>query len=274
MGIDWSRVNEELHLVEERGLVGQSRPIRQAMLEEARTWPRGDLPDYSKDIPSVRKGVRNQIHTILYEADGLETGVFAPGKEASNKSTTKSYVGDRGLKPNHNDMLPIITKKGKRIDDVDLTFGQMFDLLGQCAKSSEDGLLILGAMLYRNGFCLDHNHSDGQVRLEIPSYSLSVLKKEMSHLGEFPIETFIYFMDVLAMNEDAKVHALGREKFERYGRTNTLLTFTHVIAVLLGRVSLAKLCGSFARPPSGMAAITDKDARSGIFGLIHEKAGN
>jgi len=270
MDIDWSRVHNELRLKEERGLIKQSRPVRQAMLEEARTWPRGDLPDYSPEVPSVQRGIGEQIHTIIYQSDRFEIGIFAPGKEASNKSSTKSYVGDRGPKPNHNDMLPIITRNGDRVDEVDLTFGQMFDLLGQCAKSSEDGLLILAAMLYRNGFCLDHTHSDGQVRLEIPSYSLSILKKEMSHLGEFPIETFIYFMDVLAMNEDAKVHALGREKFERYGRTNTLLTFTHVIAVLLGRVSLAKLCGSFARPPSGMAAITDKDARSGIFGLIGE----
>ena len=73
----------------------------------------------------------------------------------------------------------------------------MFDLLGRCAKSSEDGLLILGAMLYRNGFCLDHSIVKDEVRLNIPKYSLSVLKSELSHLGEFPIESFIYFMDLL-----------------------------------------------------------------------------
>ena len=76
------------------------------------------------------KGENQQIYTPVYSSDDLEIGVLAPGKEASNNSTTKSYVGDRGLKPNHNDMLPVITKGGKRIDDVDLTFGQMFDLLG------------------------------------------------------------------------------------------------------------------------------------------------
>jgi len=270
--IDWKIIYQELHLVEERGLIKQSREPRQAMLHEARKWPRGDLPDYSSEVPSVQTGINNQIHTIIYRTDEFDIGIFAPGKEASNKSSTKSYVGDRGPKPNHNDMLPVITKNGKRIDEVDLTFGQMFDLLGKCAKESEEGLLILAAMLYRNGFCLDHTIESENVRLEIPGYSLSVLKNEMSHIGDFPIETFIYFMDILAMNEDAKVHALGREKFERYGRTNTLLTFTHVIAVLLGRVSLAKLCGSFSRPPSGMAPITDKDARSQIFGLLEEKS--
>ena len=40
-----------------------------------------------------------------------------------------------------------------------------------------------------------------------------------------------------------------------YGRINTLLTFSHLISVLLNRRSLAKFAGSFARPPSGMAPI-------------------
>ena len=270
--IDWKRIYSELHLVEERGLIKQSRLPRQAMLEEARKWPRGDLPDYCSEVPSIKSGVREQVHTVIYQSNELEIGIFAPGKEASNKSTTKAYVGDRGPKPNHNDMLPIITVDGNRIDDIDLTFGQMFDILGKCAKKSEEGLLILSAMFYRNGFCLDHTINNGTVRLHIPAYSLLVLKKEISHIGEIPVEAFIYFMDVLAMNEDAKVHALGRVKFERYGRTNTLLTFTHVIAVLIGRVSLAKLCGSFSRPPSGMAPITDKDARGEIFRLLEEKS--
>jgi len=241
------------------------------MLEELRTWPRGDIPNYSHEVPSVQKGIDKQIHTVIYRADGLETGVLAPGKEASNDSTTKSYVGERGPKPNHNDMLPIITKGGDRIDEVDLTFGQMFDLLGRSARLSTDGLLILSAMLYRNGFCLDHIINGNEVRLKIPKYSLSILKQCLGHLGDYPIESFIYFMDVLATNEDAKVHALGRDKIERYGRTNTLLTFSHVICVLLGTVSLAKLCGSFARPPSGMAPITDKDARGAIFESIEKR---
>lgn len=266
--IDWNIVYEELHLKEEKGLIKGSRSIRKLMLEESQTWPRGNLHNFSHEVPSVVHEIHEQIHTIVYEADGLETGVYAPGKEASNNSTTKSYVGDRGPKPNHNDMLPVITKNGQRLDDVDLTFGQMFDLIGRGRTLSEEGLLILAAMFYRNGFCLDHEIRDGRVILEIPKYSLQILKKTLGQIGDIPIETFIYFMDILALNEDAKVHALGREKFERYGRTNTLLTFSHVISVLLGTVSLAKLCGSFARPPSGMAPITDKDARSAIFGHI------
>ena len=75
--------------------------------------------------------------------------------------------------------------------------------------------------------------------------------------------SFILWIYLLQMK--MQKYALGREKFERYGRTNTLLTFTHVISVLLGKVSLAKLCGSFSRPPSGMAPITDKDARESSY---------
>ena len=270
--INWKNIYGELSIEQiDTSLLKKSRPAREAMLLESREWPRGNLPDFSSDVPSVQKNVKQQIHTIIYHSDGYEIGFFAPGKEASNKSTTKSYVGDRGPQPNFNDMLPIITKNGQRVDEVDLTFGQMFDLLGRCAKLSESGLLILAAMLYRNGFCLDHKTSEGKTRLVIPEYSFSIMQSKLEFIGDFPIKTFIYFMDLLALNEDTKVHALGRDKFERYGRTNTLLTFTHVIGVILGLVPLAKLCGSFSRPPSGMAPITDKDARSAIFTKIKEK---
>jgi len=34
-----------------------------------------------------------------------------------------------------------------------------------------------------------------------------------------------------------------------------LLTFSHLVAVLLNRRSLAKFAGAFARPPSGMALL-------------------
>ena len=75
----------------------------------------------------------------------------------------------------------------------------------------------------------------------------------------------MYFLDILALNEDVKMHTLGHEGAKHdYGRINTLLTFTHLIAVLLNRRSLAKFAGMFARPPSGMAPI-QKTEKGGIF---------
>ena len=63
MLIDWSKVNEELHLQETKGLIKQSREKRKAMLLEIQTWPRGDLENYCLAVPSVIKGVNQQIYT-------------------------------------------------------------------------------------------------------------------------------------------------------------------------------------------------------------------
>ena len=66
MDIDWVKINEELHLEEPKGLIKQSREKRQAMLQEIRTWPRGDLENYCSLVPSVVKGTNYQIYTPIY----------------------------------------------------------------------------------------------------------------------------------------------------------------------------------------------------------------
>ena len=275
MDIDWLRVRDELAIEWGRGVnIKKSRAPRKGLLEEMVSWPRGDLVNYSEDVPSKKSGRLDQIYTEIYESDGLQVGVLAPGKEASNDSDTKSYVHSREKKPNHNDVLPVVKNNGKREREVDLTFEQMFEQLVKGAGNSPDGLLIFSAMMFRNGYCWDHHEqTDNVYRLIIPSYSLSVLKELIPKLGDYPIKTQLYFLDVLATNEDAKVHALGFDKFEQYGRPNTLLTFSNICAFLLGVVSLGKLCGSFARFPRGMAPITQKDAKEGIFRILDEKAG-
>ena len=74
--------------------------------------------------------------------------------------------------------------------------------------------------------------------------------------GTGHVDVFLYFLDVLALNEDVKMHTLGYENARYdYGRINTLLTFAHLIGVLLNRCSLAKFAGAFARPPAGMAPL-------------------
>ncbi|MDP3990703.1 MAG: hypothetical protein Q8P63_00110 [Candidatus Nealsonbacteria bacterium] len=70
----------------------------------------------------------------------------------------------------------------------------------------------------------------------------------------------------MALNEDVKVHTLGYEDAQYdYGRINTLLTFAHLIAVLLNRRSLARFAGAFARPPSGMASIPKMNELFNLF---------
>ena len=93
----------------------------------------------------------------------------------------------------------------------------------------------------------------------------SLYKKRLPKIGDVPTDVFLYFLDILALNEDVKVHTLGHKNAKHdYGRINTLLTFAHLIAVLLNRRSLAKFAGAFARPPSGMAPIP-KTEKGNVF---------
>ena len=115
MDIDWLRVRDELAIEWGRGVnIIKSRAPRKGLLEEMVSWPRGDLVNYSEDVPSKKSGRLDQIYTEIYESDGLQVGVLAPGKEASNDSDTKSYVHPREKKPNHNDVLPVVKNNGKR----------------------------------------------------------------------------------------------------------------------------------------------------------------
>ena len=69
---------------------------------------------------------------------------------------------------------------------------------------------------------------------------------------EFSVSSFLYFFDILGINEDIKVHAKGRvtdfmepvtwkqydlkkepSKIVLNGRTNTLLTYCQIISIML-----------------------------------------
>ena len=153
-------------------------------------------------------------------------------------------------------MNPFVMKRGKKVGN-DLTFGTLFEQIEHLMRADMFGLELLGTLIFRMAFMLDHEkNKKNQWRYLPPKKSLSVLRKRLPRIGEVPVDVFLYFLDVLALNEDVKMHTLGHENAQHdYGRVNTLLTFAHLVAVLLSRRSLAKFAGAFARPPSGMAPL-------------------
>ncbi len=239
---DVSTVNSELSLPVEVKLSSFARPRRIKMLQEAISWPKG-------------KNQKNRKITELYKSEGFKIVVGKPGKEAAPDFKRKHYItGD--ITNNINDMNPSIMKDGKKIGN-DLTFETMFEQIEHLMRADTFGLEVLGMLIFRMAFMLDHQqYTKGQWRYVPPSQSLILLKKRLPKIGDVPSDVFLYFLDVLALNEDVKIHTLGYEnaKYD-YGRINTLLTFTHLIVVLLNRRSLAKFAGAFARPPSGMAPL-------------------
>jgi len=244
-------VNEELALIPGVKLSPFARPRRVEMLKEAIGWPKG----VSQEERKITK---------IYKAGNFVVAVGKPGKEAALDFKRKHYITGATTN-NRNDMNPFIMEKGVKLGN-DLTFSELFENIEHLMRADTFGLEVLGMLIFRMAFMLDHlQDKEKRWRYIIPDKSLAILKKRLPKIGNVPADAFLYFLDVLALNEDVKMHTLGHEnaKYD-YGRINTLLTFTHLISVLLNRRSLAKFAGAFARPPSGLAPIA-KTERGGIF---------
>ena len=148
------------------------------------------------------------------------------------------------------------------------------DLLVQ--KYGIFGLEIFGTILFRAALNMDHHLQDGKWRMQIPNFSLESIEKCLPHgkmrflLGhlpsEFSVASMLYFFDVLGVNEDIKVHGKGRvsnfmepitwrqydagkvpSKLAFNGRTNTLLTYCEMIAIMLNRSSVGNALIGYQR---------------------------
>jgi hypothetical protein len=239
---DISKINRELSLPVGLKLSPFARPRRAEMLKEAIGWPKGESQEKRKI-------------TKLYKGGDFVVAVGKPGKEAAPGFKRKHYKTGEEMN-NTNDMNPFVIRGDKKVGK-DLTFSDLFEQIEHLMRADVFGLEILGMLIFRMAFMLDHKQdSKGNWRYIPPAISLALLKKRIPKVGEIPAEIFLYFLDVLALNEDVKMHTLGYENAQQdYGRINTLLTFAHLIAVLLNRRPLAKFAGAFARPPSGMAPL-------------------
>lgn len=237
---DIETVNKELALPLGLKLSPFAKSRRIEMLHEAIDLPRG-------------KNQKNRLVTELYKSGGFIVAVGKPGKEAAPDFKRKHYITGK-VTNNKNDMNPFVLENGKKVGD-DLTFEAMFEQIEHLMRADMFGLELLGMFIFRMAFMLDHQKDKkGNWRYIPPNKSMTILKKRLPQIGNVPTEVFLYFLDILSLNEDVKVHTLGHENAQHdYGRVNTLLTFSHLIAVLLNRRSLAKFAGNFARPPSGMA---------------------
>ena len=235
-------INSMLKLPDTR-LTSFAKHRRLEALKEAISWKKGPSQD-------------KRIITELYLIDEYTIAVEKPGKEAAEdyKSCRHYITGEKTNNPN--DMHPQIFKYGKRIEE-NLSFSDMFERIEGLMHSDLFGLELMGMLLFRAAFMLDHRKNDeGNWRYTPPEEVVKMLEGRIPTISEIPVRVFLYFFEVLSLNEDVKVYTLGHTDFSKdYGRVNTLLTFVHLIAVLLERKSLAKFAGAFARPPSGMAPI-------------------
>lgn len=248
-------VNKELALPVGVKLSPFARSRRVEMTAEAMEWPKG-------------KSQEKRKITEVYKTDNFVVAVGKPGKEAASDFKRKHYITGM-VTNNKNDMNPFVMKNGKKVGD-DLTFEAMFEQIEHLMHADMFGLELLGMLIFRMAFMLDHQQDvQGNWRYVPPSQSMLLLNEHLPKVGDVSAEVFLYFLDVLALNEDVKVHTLGHEnaKYD-YGRINTLLTFAHLISVLLNRRSLAKFSLAFAYPPFNQSPLSKSKGLFEIFPIL------
>ncbi|OGY65886.1 MAG: hypothetical protein A3I89_03525 [Candidatus Harrisonbacteria bacterium RIFCSPLOWO2_02_FULL_41_11] len=248
-------LNKELALSAGLKLSPFAKPRRIEMLQEAIRWSKG-------------KNQEKRKITELYKSGDFIVAVGKPGKEAAPDFKRRHYVTGE-ITNNSNDMNPFVMKGVKKVGN-DLTFAELFEQIEHLIRADLLGLELLGMLIFRMAFMLDHKKDlRGRWRYIPPKKSLAILKKRLPKVGDVPVGVFLYFLDVLALNEDVKMHTLGYENARYdYGRVNTLLTFSHLIAVLLNRRSLAKFSFPFAYPPFNRSPLPHGKAAFFTFPIL------
>jgi hypothetical protein len=229
-----------------------ANPKKHAMILEAINFP-------------SKKDLNDKVITTLYSFNNFDIKVGKPGKEFGLE--TIKYKD--GLKRNNpNDMLPMIFEKGLHIQRVG-SFDEVFRKISTFAPDY-NSLEILGSLLIRNAFLLDHIlDKNGSWRYNPPKKAIEELNKNLpKNFGE-PIEVFLHYLELIALNEDVKYHTLGHDVFGTgVGRYNNLMTYVNIIDILIENrdlsslmTALLKFAGGMARIPTGLNQISFKKAK-------------
>lgn len=217
----------------------------------------------------------NRKSSPIYRVGDYTIGAARPGKEAAidytnirhyshctcvECKTTRRVEGvnnphDMFPYVEHNDVLMSVKRKSLKNGTMKVTpwtFEHIFSMI-ELANNSEQtkfALELMGSIMVRIAFMLDHNENkNGELMLELPKLTTQEMVKRLPELGpsgfSIPIEAVIFFLDILGYNEDIKVDVCGYRDLQREfargtkprdnGRTNTLLTISHMLAAVLHR---------------------------------------
>lgn len=182
---------------------------------------------------------------VLWSGHGYEVGVGKPGKETERKN------------PNVYDMWPFIRKDGI-FDEKSASFGDIFHELEHMSNKSKYSLELLGCLLARSALMLDHKIENDKVTYTPNEEILDEIKKDISSMFHVPLEVFLQYLEMIALNEDVKyqknLNTKGKAYGKSAGRPNNLLTCAHLIAVLLGKAGIVDFAYGFAQQ-RGVSAI-------------------
>lgn len=215
-------------------------PKRKARIDEAISWHVG-----TESSPRYYTTWKNKDYRVA---------LAKPGKEAF-----KNYSGMN----NPNDMKPTIFFKNKNLNKS-ATFQDIVQHLEIVSEKHSYALELLGCLLFRSAFLLDHTTQISDSSKSIYKYcpNMVVVGKigaEVPHIYDVPVDVFLQYLDAIALNEDVKYSTKGYDlSTKNVGGKNNLLTYVNLIAVISGKKPLYTLSGPLLR--SGVSAITLKDA--------------
>lgn len=158
---------------------------------------------------------------------------------------------------NPNDMRPTVWVDGKEIE-FDGSFDHVFNFFQKVSRVDMRALEILGCLMFRNAYLLDH---DDNLTYTPPKDAIEYINTVMPEYEGISVEAYLHYMEMIAWNEDVKYETLGYDVHTGIGRRNNMLTYAHIIAILLGKGSLSKLCSQFSRPPVGVSPIAQSLAK-------------
>ena len=216
---------------------------------------RDNVIAWGKLLPGNTTGLQNIKTTWIWSsADGVyKVGFGKMGKEYYS-TTIRWQNGTVGNNPS--DMRPTVSKNGL-ILDFDGSFDHVFSFFQLVQKVAGDSILeILGELMFRNAYLLDHTLVSGDYHYNPNPDVVAKIVDAFPEYDGISTEAYLHYIDAIAQNEDTKYSTLGYDVSAGTGRINNMLTYAHIIAVLLGKAPLSKLCASFSRPPVGVSPIT------------------
>jgi hypothetical protein len=222
-----------------------------------------ELTTYFKSLPSGT-GLNNQRFTEIYKKSEYSIGLGKPGKEVFS-NTIKYQSGVKSNNPN--DMTPRIFLNGNLVA-YDGSFEAIFKEFVSIHHSVR-ALNILGSLMYRNAYLLDHEKIDGIWKYSPSVEAINELKLHCSSFLGLPVEVFLSYLELIASNEDTKYETLGYDLSKGFGRKNNLLTYAHVIHVIIQKhkksegeflLDFMSFAGRLTSPPAGLNPISDKRA--------------
>ena len=208
----------------------------------------------------------------LWRVGNYRVGFRKPGKETAVDAETNFRDGT--VAPNPDDMRPTIWKSNLVVG-APASFEEIFHVFERLLGNNEDDVLqFLAGIFYIAAYLLDYEMptKPGVVpEYKLPLDLLKALDKPLWRVTGLPAEVYLKYLQAIAWNEDVKYNALGYDVAKKQtGRQSNQLTYTHLIAVLQGRLPLANFCYAFARS-RGVAPLSGIKAAKAFPWLRSEK---